>query len=231
MALFSSQPGKVYLSYHHTVATIVCVDVYTGSIATHLDARTTISALSSFAYVGTPSQYGGQTKFSNRWMYTTVTATQLAVCTIEFYTPNTYDCVSINAASGTAVGVEITDASVLSTSVTTSAISPSVGSISISGFSITFTYSRGTLSLARGIQHHGVRHVALEALHHSTGGLSTPLNTTTWYMHWPQIRWHTSVRPPAITWRQESHVRVQSRARILNAWLSRSNGTPICRAT
>jgi len=74
IALFSAQVGKVYLSYHHTAATIVCINVYTGSICAHADARTNIPALSSFAYVGTPAQYGGQTMFSNRWMYTTVAA-------------------------------------------------------------------------------------------------------------------------------------------------------------
>jgi len=74
IALFSAQVGKVYLSYHHTAATIVCINVYTGSICAHADARANIAALSSFAYVGTPTQYGGQTMFSNRWMYTTVVA-------------------------------------------------------------------------------------------------------------------------------------------------------------
>ena len=64
----------VYLSYHHTAATIVGVDVYTGSISTLLDARSNVPAFSSFQYVGTPSQYGGQTMFSGRWMYTTVVA-------------------------------------------------------------------------------------------------------------------------------------------------------------
>ena len=74
LALFSSQPGKVYLSYHHTAATIVCLDVYTGTFCAHLDARTDVPALSGFQYVGTPAQYGGQTMFSNRWMYTTIVA-------------------------------------------------------------------------------------------------------------------------------------------------------------
>jgi len=73
MALFSSQVGKVYLSYHHVTATIVSLNIYTGVTST-FDAQSNVPALSSFRSVGTPSQYGGQIIYSSRWMYTTVVA-------------------------------------------------------------------------------------------------------------------------------------------------------------
>ena len=76
MPLFPNQPGQVYLSYHHTYATIVCIDVFAGAFCGRYDALSNVTAFgaSGFTYVGSPSQYGGQTMYQGRWMYTTVTA-------------------------------------------------------------------------------------------------------------------------------------------------------------
>ena len=81
-----------------------------------------------------------------------------------------------------------------STSVTTSAITPNIGSNSISGFTITYTPLRHSITIVgfnitlcdtSPLKVCTAQPVRVQPYRFDW---TTPLNTTTWYMYWPQVR-------------------------------------------
>ena len=91
-----------------------------------------------------------------------------------------------------------------STSVTTSAITPNIGSNSISGYTITYTPLRHsttivgfsiTLCDTSPLKLCATQPVTVQPYRFDW---ATPLNTTTWYMYWNQVRPHECNGPPPL---------------------------------
>ena len=122
-----------------------------------------------------------------------------APAVVPFYTPD-FQSLAIAANSLFVQGYFSFD----STSVTTSAITPNIGSNSISGFTITYTPLRHsttivgfsiTLCDTSPLKLCATQPVTVQPYRFDW---ATPLNTTTWYMYWNQVRPHECNGPPPL---------------------------------